>query len=699
MDTVTNTQSAHVEERQRLQAVLSEIDNQLVNLRPRYYGDDFLEQVLDARREETRERLELLRKEPYFGRLDFQEHKETSPSALYIGKRGLDKADTSHDPYIIDWRAPVASLFYSFTGGEDNVQYEAPEGVIEGAVHLKRNLAIHAGELERVVDSYVRGGENLGVSDEFLLYRLGENKDNRLRDIVSSIQAEQDAIIRAPREAVLIIQGAAGSGKTTVALHRLAYLMYRYQGRMRAERMMIFAPNSMFLDYISNVLPELGVGNIQQATFSDWALELLKADELELESGAKEHEKWFGLDQASRGEDDQEPGRFKGSLVFRDWINRELEEYEARFLPDLDFTPWEGSCLTAGSVRVWFYEEYSHYPLAIRRDRIVARISRWLEMELGKLSPEHKKAAQKTAKQRLKAYEKKLPAALPKAVYRWLLESASRLQEIPQSIVRATRDGLKNNRIGQDDLAPLVWIHYKLRGMEGKPFDHVVIDEAQDASPFQIALFKERLPEASMTILGDLAQGIHDYRGIHRWSEFEDVFESGETHYHTLQQSYRSTMEIIEFANRFLSHTQTELPPAKAVFRSGEPVSLQQAADDRQRFDAIVAFIRESRDKQYRTAAVIGRTTEECRKVYEALMDAGEDVNWIGEGHAEYRGGVSVVPVYLSKGLEFDAVMLLDADERHYTASARDAKLMYVGCTRALHLLRVLHSTKPSPLL
>jgi DNA helicase-2/ATP-dependent DNA helicase PcrA len=265
------------EEQPRLQNTFREIDDQRADIGPIYRGKDYVEQLLEAKREETRQRLELLANEPYFGRLDFREEGKSEPLPLYIGKRGLDHKKTSA-PYVIDWRAPVASLFYSFTGGDAPVTYEAPDGTIQGDIHRKRNLSIRDKELQRVVDSYERGGDNIGLNDEFLLYRLGDKKDNRLRDIVSTIQAEQDLIIRAPRYKALIIQGAAGSGKTTVALHRLAFLLYQYQQQIRAERMIIFAPNTMFLDYISGVLPELGVGNVRQTTFAEWALDILSGD-------------------------------------------------------------------------------------------------------------------------------------------------------------------------------------------------------------------------------------------------------------------------------------------------------------------------------------------------------------------------------------------------------------------------------------
>lgn len=308
------------EEQGRLARSLQDIENQLRSIGPKYTGDDFTEQVLDHQREERKQRLEIAFKEPYFGRIDFQEMFQDGVSvakdnmALYIGKAGVAK-EGGNELLVIDWRAPVASLFYSFTGGEALAEYESPDGEISGHVHLKRNFMIRQGELVRLVDSYVRGQEEGGVTDEFLLFRLGENKDNKLRDIVSTIQGEQDKIIRAERNKALFIQGVAGSGKTTVALHRLAFLLYQYEGRIRADRMIIFAPNRMFLDYISGVLPELGVGDIGQTTFGDWAVELLDHS-IQLSDPSETMIHWFE-ERRSVEEWEQASGRWKGSIAFK----------------------------------------------------------------------------------------------------------------------------------------------------------------------------------------------------------------------------------------------------------------------------------------------------------------------------------------------------------------------------------------------
>lgn len=558
------------EEQTRLRETLGEITQQIDGIGGRYYGDNFLEQLLDVKREEDRVRLGLLQTEPYFGRLDFVEEKSDQSLPLYIGKRGMEDSRTGA-PYIIDWRAPVASLFYTFTGGEEPVVYEAPEGPVGGEVLLKRNLSIRKQSLERVVDSYVRGGDNLGLSDEFLLYRLGEKKDNRLRDIVSTIQAEQDRIIRAPRLAALIIQGAAGSGKTTVALHRLAYLLYQYQGQVRPERMVIFAPNAMFLDYISGVLPELGVGDVRQATFTDWVMELLDKPKL-LEKDDAEGKMWFSLGKSTEEQLDLAPGRRKGSLAFKDKLDQFIARYEADYLPEQEFEAWPGKVLAAAEITAWFRVEYRHYPLAPRRERLTARMNRWLEMALNEIAdPKIRKERSKTAKQRMRTYVKRLGELDALKLYKQLFDElasespdqANMPGAVPEAVVEQTRKNLKKSIVRQEDLAPLAWLHLAFHGTPAQKFDHVVLDEAQDVPPLQIEVLKACMNEASFTILGDLAQGIHAYRGIHRWEEFTSLFSSERCSYHELRQSYRSTMEIIEFANTILPFTDTLLPPAQ----------------------------------------------------------------------------------------------------------------------------------------
>lgn len=704
----TEIQSAYREELQQLKETAAEIDRRLKELEgiPRYYGDDLTEQALENVRESRRRNLRIAQKEPYFGRMDFAEAGKEESTPLYIGKVGVEDEETE-ELLVVDWRAPVASMFYSFTGGEDLASYDSPDGLIEGLMYLKRNLVIREQILQRVVDSYVRGGDNLGVTDEFLLYRLEENKDNRLRDIVSTIQEEQDKIIRGAKNAALVIQGVAGSGKTTVALHRLAFLLYQYRENVRAERMIIFAPNSMFLDYISGVLPELGVGGIQQATFTDWALDRLD-HEVTMTDPSERLAEWFAIGEAKPVLTEEAPGRFKGSIRFRDYLRGCLDRLEAGFVPEQDFSPWEGVVLEAAHVSEWFHTEYRHYPLAKRQERVIARIKRWIEIELDKVWEVHlRKEYKKKAGARLRAYVKLWPNLTPFGFYKAVFAKTKRpaylpeelLAEIPEEIVVASHKTFKKKQVNLEDLAPLLYIRNRLHGVEGNDFfDHVVIDEAQDFSPFQVAVLKEQTRGNSFSILGDLAQGIHAYQGVHSWQEFLDLFEEEESGYFRLERSYRSTMEIIHFANEVLKHAGDDITLAKPVFRSGEKVKLAHVAEE-DRVATVLQAVRQLQEGRHNTVAVVGRTEDECRALHQALAEHGVEATLIHSGQRQYKGGLSVLPVYLTKGLEFDAVLLVDVDAAHYEAAPQDAKLLYVGCTRALHELRLLYTGERSPLL
>jgi len=681
------------EEFQRMKKTLSTMDEQLDKLEkiPVYYGEDFKEQILESMRESNRQNLRIGVQEPYFGRLDFQEDGQPEPNPIYIGKVGVSDEETMK-PIVIDWRAPVASMFYSFTGGEEPAFYHSPDGLVEGDVYLKRNIAIRKRELERVVDTYVKGSEDVSLADDFLLYRLGENKDNKLKDIVSTIQSEQNDIIRAEKNMPLLIQGVAGSGKTTIALHRLAFLIYEYREQLEAERMIVFAPNSLFLDYISSVLPELGVGNIRQTTFQDWALNTLD-DAVKLKDTDEKLKEAFSINR-----DDKKVmlGKLKGTMKFKSFIEENIVQFEKNLLPTKDFEAWDKASITVEEIRKWMQVEYKHYPLKKRRERLVGRIKRWIEIELKKFEgTNEKKALKKEATKRLNAYMKFWPKMSPLSFYSSMMKQKEILEVLPEELVQETEKNCRKKEVYVEDLAPLIHIHHRLAGIEiGQKFHHVVIDEAQDFSPFQIYILKEITMGNSFTILGDLSQAIYDYQGIEDWNDFKEVFQ--ETGYYELTRSYRSTKEIIEFANEVIKNAEIPVGLATPVFRSGEKVKV--ISTDNQ-FAAIVKTLQHMQNENVKTIAVIGRTDDECRDIYEKLTATGITANVIEANQSKYEGGISVVPVYLAKGLEFDAVLLVDVDEVHYKGTKHDAKLLYVGCTRSLHDLRIFYSGEASPLI
>ncbi|MGG3672885.1 3'-5' exonuclease [Bacillus nitratireducens] len=681
------------EELQKMKDILCTMDEQLEQLEkiPVYYGEDFKEQILESMRESNRQNLRIGVHEPYFGRLDFQEDGKEEVMPIYIGKVGVSDKDTMK-PIVIDWRAPVASMFYSFTGGEELAFYHSPDGLVEGDVYLKRNISIRKRELERVVDTYVKGNEDVSHADDFLLYRLGENKDNKLKDIVSTIQSEQNDIIRAEKNLPLLIQGVAGSGKTTIALHRLAFLIYEYREQLEAERMIVFAPNSLFLDYISSVLPELGVGNISQTTFPDWALRLLEGS-VKLKQTEEKLKEAFSI---NRDEKKVMLGKLKGTLEFKSFIEERMIQFEKDLVPTKDFEAWDKAVIPVEDVKKWMQVEYKHYPLKKRRERLVGRMKRWIEIELKKFGETNeKKLLKKEATKRLNTYMNFWPKMSPLSLYNSMIKSKEILEVLPEELVQETEKNCRKKEVYVEDLPALIYIHHRITGIEmAQKFHHVVIDEAQDFSPFQVYVLKEITLGNSFTILGDLSQAIYDYQGIEDWNAFKEVFQ--ETGYYELTRSYRSTKEIIEFANEIIRNAEIPVGLATPVFRSGEDVKVIRAEDQ---FTEVLKTVQHLQNEDVKTIAVIGRTDDECRDIYEKLTNAGLTVNFIEADQSKYEGGISVVPVYLAKGLEFDAVLLIDVDEEHYKNTKHDAKLLYVGCTRSLHDLWIFYSGEVSPLI
>ncbi|MCL6517104.1 UvrD-helicase domain-containing protein [Alicyclobacillus sp.] len=701
------------EENERLRHVLARIADMTERLHERRLARETVDQadrdeaqtaeqvaeaVVSGLQEEQLKALTRAAREPYFGRLDFQEDGASRPVPLYIGKRGLEDTATG-ERMVIDWRAPIASLFYSFSG-QDRATYTSPDGEIGGEVHLKRNIAIRDGRLQRVVDSYVKGQENLGVTDEFLLYRLAENKDNRLRDIVSTIQAEQDRIIRAERNQAIVIQGVAGSGKTTVALHRIAYLLYRHADRLRADRMVIFAPNAMFVDYISEVLPELGVGDIQQTTFTRWALDLLDHAVAVRDPGER-LARWFAPRTSPAVRREFEIARTKGGLEFLRALDGRLEALERSLVPEGDFEPWDGARLPEETVRTWFERDYAHDPPGQRRDRVLARVRRWMDMMYKSVKEQDRTGAiRKLAQSRLRAYQSRWPQWTPLSIYEQVL--AEVLPDAPAWETETLsghrgRGRRKRPFVEAEDLAPLVYIHARWNGIAPQQrFDHVVIDEAQDFSPLQIRVLQLFCPSQSFTILGDLSQSIHTYQGITDWSSFLELFDPDGRRYFQLDVSYRSTKEIIDFANEIIRPFE-RFVLAKPVFRSGDPVVVERVGEREQEERAVRAV--QAMRRHADTVAVMARTEEMCERIHRALAAAGIAAHRIRAKDEQYEGGVSVLPVYLAKGLEFDAVLLVGADAHQYDESPLSAKLLYVGCTRALHRLWIQYAGEVAPLL
>ncbi len=712
---------------------------------------------------------EALRK-PYFARVDFRDEGSSHTEAYYIGKMVLIR-ESDMRPVIIDWRAPVASLYYEERLGE--AHYLAPRGDVRGTMSLKRQYTIEDGTLRDLFDI------DITTNDTFLQSFLGATADTRLKDIVSTIQAEQNRIIRADMWTPLIVQGAAGSGKTTIALHRIAYLVYTHEKTFKPEAFMIIAPNTLFLNYISEILPELGVDRVRQTTFEDFAMDLIgkrfrvrDPNEKLMILAENRDPVWAARIAAA--------SRLKASTRYKILLDRFMDEKELEMLPDRDFSMLDEVLMSREELVRLFTVEYRRWPVKNRleeiRKHMVTSVQRRRDSLMAKL--ERACAAQVEAikasglsetdrqLQIIAAYDErderqlKLKKDIVRGVhdylsgilktqpwewYRrfvaWLAENAENPDEAfaaewtemvlsgktlshegqPQdqsgtgsgaaagrrSGARAGKAGGAANiqKIELEDLAPLIHLRYRVHGLNEKiPVRHIVIDEAQDFSAFQLDVVRRIVPDSSFTILGDLCQGIHSYRSLSDWEEIRtQVFHDRRSEVLTLEQSYRTTVEIMEAANQVSNRMAIPgVPLAKPVVRHGEPVRLQvhPAALSRHELASMLSTrLRALQDKGMKLLAVIGKTLEECRELHRFMKREMPELVLITGAEGEYGGGAMVVPAHLSKGLEFDAVLIADASRERFMDSLIDAKLLYVAMTRAMHVLDIHCMGAPSVLL
>jgi DNA helicase-2/ATP-dependent DNA helicase PcrA len=711
------------------------IGNELENVKKHMSGDssaDYTSIIVNTMLHDTLalkvKNLYTARSKPYFARVDYKENGTEKTENLYVGKMSLSR-DEDQEIIIVDWRAPIANLYYEGRLGPSS--YECPDGTIEGQLLLKRQFSINNGNLDEIFDI------DITTNDEFLQTYLGANAENRLKEIVSTIQEEQNKIVRAPMWKPLIVQGVAGSGKTTIALHRIAYLIYTFEKSFEPENFMIIAPNRLFLNYISEVLPELGVERVKQTTFEDFSMELI-GKKFKL-TDANDKLNMFVNHNATSDQVEhnilvREASVLKTSMCFKDIIDEYLKEIEHSFIPKQDIMLGTKVIFSYDELNELFLTQYGMWPIARRMDEIKKSIStkikatkqqfiQQIEAECDKKVArarmgipneiERQKVIlqafdkrdrvlekiEKVAKTLVKDYVDGLPKLSPYQYYVDLMENAEIFDRIAgkyakSEICRFTREYtlkiLNGKRLEQEDLAPIIYLKYKIYGMDEKiPVRHIVIDEAQDFSAFQFYVMKKIVKDSSFTILGDLCQGIHSYRGVRQWDEIvNNVFEGKRCEFLTLEQSYRTTVEIMEAANNVMEKIKNSgLVRAKPVIRHGEPVEYIQKGNIQDIAEDILSKIQLAKNQGHRTIAVICKTMEECNRMLPLLKKADRDIDIITGNEKEYKSGIVIVPSYLSKGLEFDVVFVANASIENYTENELDIKLLYVAMTRPLHKL------------
>lgn len=674
-------------------------------------------------------------KKPYFARIDFKENRRDMEN-FYIGKFGIGDIENG-DEKVIDWRAPIADLYYSGTQG--NTEYRAPIGIIEGILTLKRKFLYKDNELIDIFDEGINDiilknteeSEGNALIDEFLKITLEESIGSKLKDVVATIQKEQNEIIRYPKTYGVLVQGSAGSGKTTVALHRLAYLLYRYKENLQGKDVLVLAPNKVFLDYISEVLPSLGVEEVRQETFEEFALKALK---VKGRIYSKDMKLRYILEEAR----DQEELKYittaakvKGSLAFKTMMDRYIKLIELQDGKIDSITVEDNVLVDAKEIRRLFLKDLINFPVNKRKDEIKRYLSlkfkdkvelmlrtidddydlkiinikrseedsshrREILINLYEERDTKKERARKNSKKSFEEYFAKWKELDAKDLYmRFFLDedmfSIASGDKIPESLAQYMREKIQENKdkgiIDSEDIAPMLYLKFKLEEIdENLRFSHVMVDEVQDYSPFEIEIMRLITRGNSLTLVGDLGQGIYFYKGLDDWNKvIGDVFNK-DMKYVRLTQSYRSTIEIIELANKVLISQNNSLPPAIPVLRHGERPQIlkyETFKDFASKVDEIVIKIHNTNKN---SIAIIGKSKDQCKKIYDGLRKYScNQWNLIKENDDIIDLNNIIIPSYMTKGLEFDCSIVFNVSDEFYKENDLDKKLLYVVLTRALH--------------
>ncbi len=597
---------------------------------------------------------------PYFGRIDFLEKKENSKvMPIYIG------IHTFYDPesratLIHDWRAPVSSMFYDHELGEAG--YRSPSGEIKGVISLKRQYRIRGGKMEFMIESA------LTVHDDILQKELSSNADDKMKNIVATIQREQNRIIRNEDIRTLIIQGVAGSGKTSIALHRIAYLLYTFRDSISSKDILIISPNKVFSDYISNVLPELGEETVPETSME------------QILSGVLEHkykyQTYFGLvnellEKPSSSLIDRIA--YKASFGFISELDKFILHIENTYFKAADVKLTKYITIPAPFIEEQ-YLRFNRYPIRRRFDAMADYMLDMLKIQY---------------------------AFTVTTAGRNLLKKEIRLMFAGNNDIQVYKDFFKwtNNpgmfkmrkghTLEYSDLAPLAYLHLALEGNGNQPFrvKHLLIDEMQDYSPIQYKVIQKLFP-CRKTVLGDAGQSVNPY-GSSTAETIQKSLTASEIM--KLCKSYRSTFEITDFAQKI--HPNAELEP---VARHGEKPQILQFGSAVKELSGIMGLISTYRKSGYKSLGIICKTEQQARKMADMLKSYANDISFLSSQSSAFVQGIVITSAHMAKGLEFDEVIIPQTDERNYRSEI-DKSMLYVAVTRAMHRLTLtFHEARPA---
>ncbi|MBZ9621910.1 AAA family ATPase [Clostridium sp. FP2] len=672
---------------------LSEVDSQNFNY----------EKTLDRIKKYTR-----ILNSPYFGRFDFKEDTYDDTDQIYIGLYNLIDNDTS-SILIYDWRSPISSMFYQCEIGKGS--YNAPFGVISGDIFMKRQYKIENSKLKYFFDS------SITINDEILQEVLCHNSSSNMKNIVETIQKQQDVIIRDTENELLIVQGVAGSGKTSIALHRIAYLLYvGMESKLHSNNIIIISPSSVFSKYISGVLPELGEENVEETTFDNIVVDFLD-NRFIFESRKQQLEFLIINDNQQNLNIKMENTKFKGSKTFATILDRLIKYYEHKltYFEDLYY---DGKIIeTKEQLNNLFLNSKMDLPISRRLKRIES-------MMLNKIHPLRKLRLEKIQRVvengashqlEIRSFSRLMAIKEAKVLMRHLhkftevdyadlykllfnktglLLKLSNGLELPKNIdqmILETTRSLHKGYINYEDCAPLLYIKLKLNGSrEFSAIQQVVIDEAQDYYPLQYEVFNLLFTRAKFTVLGDFNQTLEKRGDKSIYDDIDKILCKKKSIKLSMNKSFRSSMEINAFTQKilnskqeFVSFERHESEP-QIIFKDNEELL----------YEAIIQDIHNYESRGYESIAVICKTEKETLLVQKKLSNL-TNIKLLNTENTESIKGTLAIPSYISKGLEFDVVLVCNVSKDNYN-SEFDRNLLYVACTRALHQLSIYYTGEKS---
>jgi DNA helicase-2/ATP-dependent DNA helicase PcrA len=669
--------------------------------------------------------LERLKFSPYFGRIDFFEEGETKAESIYIGIASF--MDQEEENFLIyDWRAPISSLYYDYPPGP--AEYQTPSGTIRGEMELKRQFIIKFGKITGMFDT------GITIRDEMLQAVLGGHADNKMKSIVATIQKEQNAIIRNEKSKIVVVQGVAGSGKTSAALQRVAYLLYRYRESLSPENIILFSPNPLFNSYVSTVLPELGEENMQQSTFQEYLDERI-SKQFHLEDPFDQIEYLLTEKKDERYKTRLASICYKNSITFKKLIDEYVQSLNEGGLEFHSLIFRKRTLVSKEQIYEYFYSLDPSYSLPNRMQLVkewlykelkrtvkLEKKKKWVEEEIQYLDKndfievyeqlekkgyyretsfndfarEQDFLAEMLVKQKMKPLFNRVKnwefINMPAIYLRLFQTGRNSLPEKWQEIGELTRQSFKEKTILYEDATPFVYLQDLIIGKRrNNSIRHVFIDEAQDYSPFQFSFMKELFPYSKMTLLGDINQAIYFHATDSETPLDERVEEAESVETYVLNRTYRSTKPIVEFTSCLIKDGENIIP----FKREGNKPLVKVAATKEELHRMITEQINHYRENGHKTIAVICKTAKESKEAFNGLSEF-LPLRLIEKGTVSFEPGVVVIPSYLAKGIEFDAVVIYDSSQ--YSEES-ERKLFYTACTRAMHELVVASLGQKSPFL